>query len=514
MKMSNYRFARRSFLYSIGGAVGLKTMLKNLIASAQQTPSPSRFFIIHHPVGTVRADFEPTGSGTTYTTSRLLQPFETANLRANMIALYGLSLESIPGPGGLGHQKGQVIMMTGTATKFVRAGELIAQDTSADGPSFDQIMLKNVKGLQTNKGYVNAIADNRVDYNPETSTCCLSYDYATRPVQATTANGVENIPLFPELSPLQLYVSIFGSMMPGGVGATGSTTNDQLLRAIKERRSVLDYSLRELARLKTLAPASESAKIDLHTEAVRKIETQLSAQISTGTVAMPGCAATPPANIVGGKYDGGNHRDYANPTATTSDEIVHGQVGKLHAGVIKSAFVCDLMRVATFQWSPGVNHIAFQGLYPGEANTIYMHHPLSHRVTSADTLAPMATRKPEVEFLSRVEEFYNTQTAAIIADFKASTDAMGGSLLDSTIIPYVTEVAACGHEYYPMPALLFGGQKLGLVGGQYWYLDKRPYNDLWLTVAKAFGLTTDALKTEKFMQDAKSFTGPITQVLT
>jgi hypothetical protein len=515
MNISKYRFARRSFLYSVGGAVGLKTMLRNLHASAQQTPSPPRLLIIHHPVGTIRPDFEPVGSGTTYTTSRLLKPFEAANLRANMTALYGLSLESIPGPGGEGHQKGQVIMMTGTATKFVRAGELIAQDTPADGPSFDQILLKNVKALQTNKGYVNAIADNRVDYNPETSTCCLSYDYATRPVQATTANGVENIPLFPELSPLQLYVSIFGSMMPVGAGtAAGGATNDQLVRALKERRSVLDYSLRELARLKTLAPASESAKLDLHTAAIRKIETQLSTQIATGTVTLPGCAATPPANIVGGKYDGGNHRDYANPTATASDEIVHGQVGKLHAGVIRSAFVCDLVRVATFQWSPGVNHIAFQGLYPGEANTIYMHHPLSHRVSSADTRAAIASRKPEVEFLSRVEEFYNTQTAAIIADFKTSTDAMGGALLDSTIIPYVTEVAACGHEYYPMPALLFGGQKLGMIGGQYWYLDKRPHNDLWLTVAQALGLTTDALKTEKFMQDAKSFTGPITQVLT
>ncbi len=506
---TGYRFARRSFLYSIGGAVGLETLLRNLHASAQAAPSPPRLLVIHHPVGTVRADFVPTGSGTSYTASRLILPFETANLRPNMATFYGLSMASIPGPGGEGHQKGQVIMTTGTATKFVRSGELIAQDTPADGPSFDQIFLKNAKALQTNKGYVNAIADDRVDYNPETSTRCLSYDYATRPVAATTSGGVENIPLFPELSPLQLYGSIFGSMMPGGA-TTGNTA--QLLRAVKERRSVLDYSLRELARLKTLAPASESAKIDLHTEAIRKIENQLTTQIAGGTVAMPGCVATPPPNVVGGMYDGGNHRDYANPTATSSDEILHAQVGKLHAGVIKSAFVCDLVRVATFQWSPGVNHIAFQGYYPGEASTIYMHHPLSHRVSSADTTASVATRKPEVEFLSRVEEFYNTQTAAIIADFKATTDALGGSLLDTTLIPYVTEVAACGHEYYPMPAMLFGGQKLGVKGGQYWNMDKRPYNDFWLTVAQALGLTADALKTEKFMQDTKSVTGPFTQV--
>jgi hypothetical protein len=510
MSTTGYRFARRSFLHSVGGAVGLKTLLRNLHASAQMVASPPRLLIIHHPVGTVRADFVPTGSTTTYTTSRLLMPFEAAGLRPNMVAMYGLSMASIPGPGGEGHQKGQVIMVTGTATKFVRSGELIAQDTPADGPSFDQIFLKNVKALQTNKGYVNAIADDRVDYNPETSTRCLSYDYATRPVAATTTGGVENIPLFPELSPLQLYVSLFGSMMPGGTAASGNT--DQLTRAVKERRSVLDYSLRELARLKTLAPASESAKIDLHTAAIRKIENQLSAQLAGGTIAMPGCVATPPPNVVGGMYDGGNHRDYANPTATASDEVLHAQVGKLHTGVIKSAFVCDLVRVATFQWSPGVNHIAFQGLYPGEASTIYMHHPLSHRVSSADTTASIATRKPEVEFLSRVEVFYNTQTAAIIADFKATTDSFGGNLLDNTIIPYVTEVAACGHEYYPMPALLFGGQKMGIKGGQYQNLDKRPHNDFWLTVAQALGLTTDALKAEKFMQDTKSVTGPFTQV--
>ncbi|MES1207004.1 MAG: DUF1552 domain-containing protein, partial [Pseudomonadota bacterium] len=505
-----YRFARRAFLRSVGGALGLRTILGNLEAAAQQVPSPPRLLVVHHPVGTVRPDWEPKGTGTTYTTSRLLKPFEDANLRANMAVIYGLSNEGIGGPGGVGHQKGQVIMMTGTATKFVRAGELIDQDTPADGPSFDQILLKNVKALQTPKGYVNAIADNRVDYNPETSTRCLSYDYATRPVQATAANGVENIPLFPELSPLQLYISLFGSMAPGGAAGM---SNDQLIRALKERRSVLDYSLRELARIKTLAPASDASKIQLHTDAIRKIETQLSAQIANGTVTTTTCGSTPPPDVVGGKYDGGNHRDYDNPTATASDETVHAQVGKLHLGVIKSAFVCDLVRVATFQWSPGVNHIAFKGLYPGEPNSIYMHHPLSHRINSADTRAAVANRKPEVEFLSKVDEFYATQTASIVADFKATTDGVGGALLDNTILPYVTEVAACGHEYYPLPAILFGGQKLGIKGGQYQYLDRRPHNDLWLTVAKALGLTPEALKSEKFMQDAKNATGPITQVV-
>src|SRR6185369_9180274 len=114
--MKSYRFARRAFLGSLGaGAVGLKTLLRNLEVAAATGTSPPRLLIGNYPVGTVRPDFEPQGTGTTYKTSRLLQPFETAGLRDDMLVLYGLSTESIRGPGGVGHQKGMVMMATGTA---------------------------------------------------------------------------------------------------------------------------------------------------------------------------------------------------------------------------------------------------------------------------------------------------------------------------------------------------------------------------------------------------------------
>jgi hypothetical protein len=503
--MKSYRFARRSFLSAIGGAFALENVLRSMEAAAQGATSPMRLLVANYPVGTVRPDFEPTGSGVTYETSRLLKPFETAELRQDMIVLYGLSNDSIGGPGGKGHQKGMVIMATGAATKYVRAGELIDQDCCAAGPSFDQIFLKRALGLQTPKGYLNVICDNRVDYNPETSVQCMSYDYAERPVEAVGGSGQEHIPLLPELSPLQLYLGTFGGLMPGGM--VGSNP-EQLTRALKEHKSVLDYSLRELARLKQLAPASESAKLDFHADAVRKIETQLSNQLAQGPGTLTECAAPMPSAVTGGKYDGGIHRDYDNPTASVSDETVHEQVGQLHAGLIKAAFACDLVRVATFQWSPGVNHIAFKGIYPGEPNSIYMHHPLSHRITTSDTLATSG-RRPEVEFLSSVEEWYNQRFAKIVADFKATPDVFGNSLLETTVIPYLTEVAACGHEYYPLPALIFGGSKLGLKGGQYQYLDQRPHNDMWLSIAQAFGLSMDDLKQDKFMQDNSTYSGPI-----
>jgi hypothetical protein len=100
---------------------------------------------------------------------------------------------------------------------------------------------------------------------------------------------------------------------------------------------------------------------------------------------------------------------------------------------------------------------------------------------------------------------------------------MGGNLFDNTIIPYVTEVAATGHEHVNMQAMLFGGKALGFKQGQYLGGQtiptnvaaaggiNRPLNDLWLTVAQAFGLSTSSapLNAEQFVKNTGGWTGPI-----
>ena len=68
--MKSYRFARRSFLSAVGGAFALENVLRSMEAAAQGATSPMRLLVANYPVGTVRADFEPKGSGLTYETSR------------------------------------------------------------------------------------------------------------------------------------------------------------------------------------------------------------------------------------------------------------------------------------------------------------------------------------------------------------------------------------------------------------------------------------------------------------
>jgi len=527
--MMSYKFKRRSFLRGIGGAVGLKIMLRNLEASAQGAKSPPRLLITHWPVGTVPPDFIPKPSTDptipSNVNSPILKPFATAGLAGDMTVFFGLTTSRLPLNGGGGHEGGTVVMMTGIGAPGTRAGETEGDDAFAGGPSMDQIFLKNVTALQQkgNKaanGFENAICDSRVDF-AEVSTQCLSYGYSTTSVTPVSGTiRVQNSPQLPTLRPLDLYTNLFGSFMPPTTGGLSAA----MIKALKERKSVLDFSLREINQLETLAPASERSKLEIHAQAIRDIETQITNQLNgMGGPAM-GCMPPmmPPA-VTGGASDKANHNDYGNPKTTVADDTLHAQIGGLHMGIIKAAFVCDIIRVATFQWSPGTNHVAFQNQFPGETGTIYMHHPESHKIGSPDVLVTGTGRNPIVGFLSNVQTWYNQQMANILSGWKTTTDAMGGNLFDNTIIPFVTEVAYTGHEHINMPAMLFGGKALGFKQGQYLGGQtvptnpgaavglNRPLNDLWLTIAQAFGLSTSAapLNAEQFVKNTGGWTGPI-----
>jgi hypothetical protein len=493
--MSSYRFARRSFLAGLGGAFGLKIMFRNLEAMAQGATSPPRFLMMHWPVGTIRYHFMPLGTGTAFTFSRILKPFEP--LKADTIVLYGFADRPSAGGGG-GHEAGTPLTTTGATCPGTRANGGEADDACAGGPSFDQIFLKNVPALQRpGAGYINVIGDARVD-SLETSTQCLSYSHTMRPVQTPSGTTVqEATPLLPELSPAVAFMKLFSGFVPGSVADAGTGVDPALLKALKQKKSVLDFAMRELTQMKTLAPHSESSKIEAHTEAIRKVEQQISGIIA-GTGGTSVACTVPPAPDPSLKGKTGSKNDFNSFETTTQDDILHEKVGKAHAAIIRAAFQCDIIRVATLQWSPGTNHVSFKGQDPQNPSGTYMHHPRSHRIGDsgvANGPPPPAGEQADVyEFLTNCHTWYNQKTADIITDFKNAKDSFGNSLLDYTIIPFVSEVAETAHSRSPKPALIFGGTKLGMQGGQFQnFSSVRPQTDLWLSIAQAYFATNTPL---------------------
>jgi hypothetical protein len=303
------------------------------------------------------------------------------------------------------------------------------------------------------------------------------------------------MPIMPELDPARLYASLFSGFMPGG-------TDEAALKALRMRKSVLDSALRELARIHDYAPSAERSKIDVHTDAIRQVERQLADQIANGSMGTcAGSTLTVPSYPLEGRMAlTGNY--YTDPTAMADESATHAEIGRWHLTVIRAAFQCDLIRVATFQWAPANSNVAFGGI--ASDSRIYRHHPLSHRISNtAFYNAPPPTEAGQLlvyEFLTNVHKWYNQKTAEILNEFKTATDAFGGNLLDHTVIPFMTDTAEPSHSRQGMAALIFGGRALGMQGGQF-QRPNVPYNCLWATVAQAFFQTDNPLATPELTSE-------------
>ena len=547
--MTSYRFKRRAFITAMSGGLGLKIMLRNMEASAQTARSPARLLVTHWPVGVVdgagKALWTPTSGSVGGSPG--LEPFVTNNLGADMTVIRGISTPSQLNGGG-SHEGGTVVLVTGVNGPGTRANNREGDDGYAGGPSFEQILLKDatVTALQRPAGYANSIADSRTDY-AEVSTKCLSYSTSTQTVK-TYAGGsaTENIPLRPILSPLTQYTNLFQNFVPSALladqTAAAAPAADAMLTALAAKKSVLDFALEEVNRLRGMVPSEARKKLDNHYEAIANMERSLTDSInmayptpggsggssgsggaggrsgsggatgsggSTGSGGMGGSGGmsgggckmkpdAPPSNVIGnddptnGAGTGGNS-NYGNPAGSSDDSSMHAMAGKAHLDVLKAAFICDLIRCGTFQWSPGTNHVAFKGLYPGEASTIYAHHPMSHKIGTSDTTASatLSSLAAPAQFLYQVQRWYFGQHAQNLATWKTAVDGFGNSLLDFTVVPYFTEVRATGHERSDMPCMIIGGKQLGFAHNIY-KTGSYSVNQVWGTIGQAFGYTSTA----------------------
>jgi hypothetical protein len=490
--MKSYRFARRTFLSALGGALGFHTLLRNMEAAAQGSRAPARFLMIGWPCGTVRYPFVPVGTGSAYTASTtfaepgfIISPFATPELKPHVHILTGFNMTGLMCPGGGAHEAGTPFSTTGASGPGVRQNGGETDDGCAGGPSWDQILLKHSEALNAiGRAYYNVICDSRVD-SYEISTRCLSYGYTTQSIPAATGGMItENKPLRPTLSPLTAFNDLFSSFMPGG------GTDQEALSRLMLGKSVLDNSLRELQALWDMAPANERVKIEATMAVIRAEEMQLAEQIKTPPM-LEACAVptAPPMDVVG---QDGDRYSYGNGGISGGDDApTHALVGAAHAGIIRAAFACDLIRVATFQWSPGENHVTFKGADPNDPDASYQHHPVSHQNSSSPyyTGTPPGSGRVPYDVMTYVQHWYFAETAKFVSEFMRLADPLasdGGNLLERTVMTAVSEVGDPSHNRKGASALIIGGSKLGMQPGGFQDLRDTHHNRIWLTTAQAF----------------------------
>ena len=265
----------------------------------------------------------------------------------------------------------------------------------------------------------------------------------------------------------------------------------------------------DLARLRTLAPSSERDRLNAHADAIQQLESAIRATLPGSPAGVCAPPAQPPTfpvttsrqNIGSTEYTTLSGVDYYDPADPNNHP--HQVLGQTHLALIKTAFLCDLTRVATFSWSSATSWVAFPATFDGV--TLMFSGPSSPHYPPLS--ANPATSPDAAAWWAAIDRFYAQQSSLAIQSMAAATDVDGNSLLDNTIVVYVTELSRrWDHDQRNMPLLVFGGKNTGLKGGTFLKITdgllpsqtgastgNRPFNDFWLALAPAFGVDLRSL---------------------
>jgi hypothetical protein len=456
--MSTLRLDRRALIRGAGSIAialpWLEIMGQGRRAQAAAPPGPARRFLgVFQPGGTVRARYTPTGSETAFTLGPILRPL--APLRDRLLVVDGLDLKSAIGEQ---HQSGIVALLTGTPQRDGGSGY-------AGGPSIDQVIATRISAGKKPRASIQ-----------------LAVRWATgrskgrlHPINALNYedNATFN-PIPPRLDPQQIFRDLFGALDPGLASAR-----------LERRKSILDFVDRRYAGLSARLGARDRQKLEQHLTKIRELERSLTSMPGPGGGPPATCRA--PAPVDTADYNprtGLNADDFGQIVDATTDAAIP-KVGAFLMDMLVIALACDLTAVATFQWSDTEAKHTFPWLDLPDHHHFYQHDG--------------GFRPAECE---KICTWYSQQHLYLLQQM-AAVDMGGHSLLDESVVLFGSELQdPPSHGKTNMPFLLAGNGG-GLRTGRWLAYDRRPHNDLLVSILNLFG---DPRQT---FGDPRHCTGPL-----
>ena len=248
------------------------------------------------------------------------------------------------------------------------------------------------------------------------------------------------------VGPQQTFDKIFGD----GTGTGSGGINSQLQQLSQLDKSVIDAVLEDVKKLESQLGVNDREKLQGYLASIRALEHKLQPE------SQKVCA----------------------PFSRTADSMNSVESSRLMNDLMVMAFQCDLTRIITYMFSNGYgayryHHLGISG----------WHHSISHHGGNSANY----TR------LKKIDKYHMEELADLLLKLKQTTDIQGKSLLDSSVVQYISEIAdGNSHSRSGLPALLAGGCNGYFKTGRHIkYEEGQPLANLYISMLDAMGVRVD-----------------------
>lgn len=431
--------SRRAILRGLGATIALPLldgMVPAFAAMRQTAARPvRRFGAFYLPNGMSMASWTPSGEGTAFELSPILEPL--APFRDRLVVVSGMcnkEADPLPGEGDGDHSRAQAGFLTGAHAKKTGSGA----DIEA-GISMDQIAAREF-GKETQL----ASLELALESYDLVGQCEDGYGCA---YSATIAWRNAKTPLPMEADPRAVFERLFG--------VSDSTDRGARLAQIRRDRSILDMVTGQLADLERVLGQGDRTRLTEYLESIRDVERRIQLAEQQSDRELP--TVHQPAGIPD------SFEAYA----------------KLMYDLLALAYQCDLTRVATFLYGREKS----VRTYP-EIGVPDPHHPVSHHQRRADHL----------EKLAKINTYHVKMFGYFLEKLRSTPDG-DGSLLDHSLLVYGAGMSDSDtHFHHNLPIVLAGGGAGQIRGGRHLrFKNEPPLANLHVTLLDKLGIPAERL---------------------
>jgi hypothetical protein len=408
MLIRNRHLSRRTFLRGAGATVALpllQAMVPAFAATAKTTASRGpRLGFVYVPHGAVMAKYTPDQAGKGFEFKPILKALEPFRDRLNIVSNLGHRAADTTAV----HSLSPTTWLSGVRPKPTQGVDAYA------GVTADQVAAQRI-GQGTLLPSMELATE---DHSGLIGHCDRDYGCI---YMNTLSWRTPTTPLPMEINPRRVFERMFGQ---------GGSALDRIARQ-QEDRSILDAVMQQATRLGRTLGAEDRRTVSDYLENIREIERRL-AQAEQHQSSLDGLTI---------------------PEAPPGIPFVYEDHVRMMFDLLALAYQADITRVATFMMAREVSNRTYPqvGVHEG-------HHATSHHMNRPD----------KIENNVKIQTYHVGLFAQFLAKLDATPDGEGGSLLDTSIILYGSNMSnSNAHDHYPLPNVVVGGGCGRLRGGQH-----------------------------------------------